>query len=154
VPNLPAPIQSPRPPIHIGGIGPRRTLPIVAKYADVWNVPTYGLAQWEESQQTLETECEKIGRDPGTIRRSLEAVLVLTPDEASLETARAKAERRYGGDGWGMDAGGFVGTPPMVIDRIGELIAKGITTFVFFTYDRAEPRTLELFANEVMPAFT
>ena len=145
VPSLPAPIQSPRPPIHVGGIGPRRTLPIVARYADVWNVPTYGLARWEDSQRTLEAECERIGRDPDTIRRSLEAVLV---------TARAKAERRYGGDGWGMEAGGFVGTPPMVVERIGEMIGKGITTFVFFTYDRAEPRTLELFANEVMPAFT
>jgi alkanesulfonate monooxygenase SsuD/methylene tetrahydromethanopterin reductase-like flavin-dependent oxidoreductase (luciferase family) len=153
VPNLPAPVQSPRPPIHVGGIGPRRTLPIVARYADVWNVPTYGLANWEESQRTLEAECERIGRDPATIRRSLEAVLVLTPDEASLEVARAKAERRYGGDGWGMDAGGFVGTPPMVVERIGEMVGKGITTFVFFTFDRAEPRTLELFADQVMPAF-
>ena len=136
-----------------GASGRVGTIPIVARYADVWNVPTYGLAQWEESQRTLEGECEKIGRDPGTIRRSLEAVLVLTPDEASLETARAKAERRYGGDGWGLDAGGFVGTPPMVVDRIGEMVDKGITTFVFFTYDRAEPRTLELFADQVMPAF-
>jgi alkanesulfonate monooxygenase SsuD/methylene tetrahydromethanopterin reductase-like flavin-dependent oxidoreductase (luciferase family) len=153
LPNQPPPTQSPRPPIHIGGVGPRRTLPIVARYADVWNVPTYGLAGWEESQRVLEAECAVIGRNPGTIRRSHEAVLVLTPDEASLEVARAKAERRYGGDGWGMDAGGYVGTPPMVIDRIGEMVDKGITTFVFFTYDRAEPRTLELFAERVMPAF-
>jgi alkanesulfonate monooxygenase SsuD/methylene tetrahydromethanopterin reductase-like flavin-dependent oxidoreductase (luciferase family) len=154
VPNVPAPAQSPRPPIHIGGIGPRRTLPLVARYADVWNVPTYGLANWEESQRVLDTECEAIGRDPATIRRSLEAVLVLTPDEASLEVARVKAERRYGGDGWGMEAGGFIGTPPMVVDRIGQLVEQGITTFVFFTYDRGEPRTLELFADQVMPAFS
>jgi alkanesulfonate monooxygenase SsuD/methylene tetrahydromethanopterin reductase-like flavin-dependent oxidoreductase (luciferase family) len=153
LPNVPPPLQSPRPPIHIGGIGPRRTMPIVARYADVWNVPTYGLSRWEESLRVLESECAAIGRDPATIRRSHEAVLVLAPDEAALEVARAKAERRYGGDGWGMDAGGYIGTPPMVVDRIGELVDKGITTFVFFTYDRAEPRTLELFAERVMPAF-
>jgi alkanesulfonate monooxygenase SsuD/methylene tetrahydromethanopterin reductase-like flavin-dependent oxidoreductase (luciferase family) len=153
LPNVTAPTQSPRPPIHIGGIGPRRTLPIVARYADVWNVPTYGLANWEESQRVLETECEAIGRDPATIRRSLEAVLVLAPDEVALEVARGKAERRYGGSGWGLEAGGFIGTPPMVIDRIGQLVDLGITTFVFFTYDRGEPRTLELFADQVMPAF-
>jgi alkanesulfonate monooxygenase SsuD/methylene tetrahydromethanopterin reductase-like flavin-dependent oxidoreductase (luciferase family) len=154
LPNLPPPVQSPRPPIHIGGVGPRRTLPIVARYADVWNVPTYGLENWKESERALEAECEAIGRDPGTIRRSHEAVLVLTADEAGLEAARAKAERRYGGPGWGMDAGGYVGTPPMVVERIGELVEQGITTFVFFTYDRAEPRTLELFAEHVMPAFS
>jgi alkanesulfonate monooxygenase SsuD/methylene tetrahydromethanopterin reductase-like flavin-dependent oxidoreductase (luciferase family) len=153
LPNLPPPVQRPRPPIHIGGIGPRRTLPIVARYADVWNVPTYGLEHWSASQRLLEAECEAIGRDPATIRRSHEAVLVLAPDEASLEVARRKAERRYGGPGWGMDAGGYIGTPPMVIDRISELVDQGISTFVFFTYDRAEPRTLELFAERVMPAF-
>ena len=153
LPNLPPPVQSPRPPIHIGGIGPRRTMPIVARYADVWNIPTYGLRHWEASERVLTTECAAIGRDPATIRRSHEAVLVLTPDEASLEVARAKAERRYGGEGWGMDAGGYVGTPPMVVDRIGTLVDKGVTTFVFFTYDRADPRTLELFAQKVMPAF-
>ena len=153
LPNLPPPTQSPRPPIHIGGIGPRRTMPIVARYADVWNVPTYGLARWEESQRVLENECAAIGRDPASIRRSHEAILVLAPDEASLEAARAKAERRYGGEGWGMDAGGYVGTPPMVVDRIGQLVEKGITTFIFFTHARAEPRTLELFAERVMPEF-
>jgi alkanesulfonate monooxygenase SsuD/methylene tetrahydromethanopterin reductase-like flavin-dependent oxidoreductase (luciferase family) len=46
LPNLPGPVQTPHPPIHIGGIGPRRTLPLVARYADVWNIPTYGLAEW------------------------------------------------------------------------------------------------------------
>lgn len=33
----PTPVQSPRPPIWIGGTGPKRTLPLVAKYADVWH---------------------------------------------------------------------------------------------------------------------
>ena len=154
LPNLPPPIQNPRPPIHIGGIGPLRTMPIVARYADVWNVPTYGLSRWEESQRVLEVECAAIGRDPATIRRSHEAILVLAPDENALEVARSKAQRRYGGAGWGMDAGGYIGTPPMVIDRIREQVEKGISTFVFFTHDRAEPRTLELFAERVMPAFS
>uniref|UniRef100_UPI001FDFB211 LLM class flavin-dependent oxidoreductase n=1 Tax=Nocardia testacea TaxID=248551 RepID=UPI001FDFB211 len=41
--NVPGPVQRPRPPVHIGGTGPKYTLPLVARYADVWNVPTYGL---------------------------------------------------------------------------------------------------------------
>jgi len=151
LPNLPSPVQQPRPPIHVGGIGPRHTLPLVARYADVWSVPTYGLATWEESERLLEEECARIGRDPSTIRRSHEAVLVLAPDDASLAVARAKAERRYGGGGWGLEAGGYVGTPSMVADRIAQLVEKGVTLFVFFTHDRADPRTLELFAERVMP---
>lgn len=153
LPSLPLPVQSPRPPIHVGGIGPRRTLPLVARYADVWNIPTYGLAGWEESGRRLDAECDAIGRDPRSVRRSHEAVLVLAPDESSLEEARAKALRRYGSSGFGVEAGGFVGTPPMVADRIATLAEKGISLFVFITHDRADRRTLELFADRVMPEF-
>ncbi len=153
LPNRPAPRQAPHPPIHVGGIGPRRTLPLVARYADVWNVPTYGLRTWEESGHRLDEECAAIGRDPGTIRRSHEAVLVLAPDDASLEAARATAARRYGGDGWGLEAGGYVGTPPMVAERIAEMVDKGVSQFVFFPYDRADPAALRLFAEQVMPSF-
>ncbi len=151
LPNLPRPTQQPGPPIHIGGMGPHLTLPLVARYADVWNVPTYGLANWEESQRHLEAACAEVGRDPNTIRRSHEAVLVLAPDEAALGEARAIAERRYGGPGWGMEAGGYIGTPPMVADRIADLADKGVTLFVFFTYDRGDPKTIELFADQVLP---
>ena len=154
LPNLPRPIQTPRPPIYIGGVGVRHTMPLVARYADVWNIPTYGLARWEESERVLERECASIGRDPSTIRRSQEAMLVLAPDESSLEPALANAQRRFGDEGWGLHAGGYIGTPPMVVDRIGQLVDKGITSFVFFTSDRAEPRTLELFAQQVMPEFS
>jgi alkanesulfonate monooxygenase SsuD/methylene tetrahydromethanopterin reductase-like flavin-dependent oxidoreductase (luciferase family) len=153
LPNRPGPVQSPHPPIHVGGIGPRRTLPIVARYADVWNVPTYGLRSWEESAQILDDQCVAIGRDPGAVRRSHEAVLVLAPDEAALGTARTAAARRYGGEGWGLEAGGYVGTPPMVVERIAQMVERGVTQFVFFTHDRADPGTLRLFAEEVMPAF-
>jgi alkanesulfonate monooxygenase SsuD/methylene tetrahydromethanopterin reductase-like flavin-dependent oxidoreductase (luciferase family) len=153
VPSLPLPLQRPRPPIHVGGIGPRRTLPLVARYADVWNVPTYGLDGWEDTGRLLDAECEAIGRDPSSVRRSLEAVMVLAPDGPSLEAIRARAERRYGGPGWGLEAGGFVGTPPMVADRIHELADRGVSTFVFFTHDRADRATLELFADQVLPEF-
>jgi alkanesulfonate monooxygenase SsuD/methylene tetrahydromethanopterin reductase-like flavin-dependent oxidoreductase (luciferase family) len=153
VPNRPRPVQKPRPPIHVGGIGARYTLPLAARYADVWNVPTYGLGEWEAASLTLDAECDKVGRDPATLRRSLEAVLVLAPDEAGVAAGRALAERRYGGPAWCLEEGGFIGTPAQVIDRIGEQVDKGISLFVFFPYDRGEEKTLRLFAEEVMPHF-
>jgi alkanesulfonate monooxygenase SsuD/methylene tetrahydromethanopterin reductase-like flavin-dependent oxidoreductase (luciferase family) len=154
VPNLPPPVQSPRPPIHVGGIGMRYTIPLVARFADVWNVPTYGLGTWEQVVPTLDAECEKVGRDPASLRRSLEAVLVLAPDEATLTAARGLAERRYRGPGWGLAEGGFIGTPSAVVDRIGEQIDKGVTMFVFFLHDRGESDTLHLLAEEVLPHFS
>jgi alkanesulfonate monooxygenase SsuD/methylene tetrahydromethanopterin reductase-like flavin-dependent oxidoreductase (luciferase family) len=149
LPNVPT--LGRRPPVHVGGNGPRRTLPLVARHADVWSVPTYGLADWEESRRRLDTECAAIGRDPSTLRTSHEAVLVLAPDEASVAEALAKARRRYGSPGWGLEAGGYVGTPSQVAARIAEVTEKGVSLFIFFTHDRADPRTLELFAERVVP---
>jgi len=152
LPNVPQPVQQPRPPIHIGGAGPRRTIPLVARYADVWNVPTYALDRFTDLNATLDAECERIGRDPKTIRRSIEAVLAVAPPER-LDDALALARRRYGGPGFGLEEGGFTGTPAQVSDRIAELADAGFSTFVFFTHDRAATETLELFAGEVMPRF-
>jgi alkanesulfonate monooxygenase SsuD/methylene tetrahydromethanopterin reductase-like flavin-dependent oxidoreductase (luciferase family) len=151
LPNLPPPVQRPRPPVHVGGIGPKYTLPLVAKYADVWNVPTYGLGVWREREPALVAACQSAGRDPTEIRRSLEAVMVIAADDAALAEARPRAERRYAGPGWGLAEGGFVGTPPAIVDRIGELMDQGMSMFVFFLADRGERDMLQLLAEEVVP---
>jgi alkanesulfonate monooxygenase SsuD/methylene tetrahydromethanopterin reductase-like flavin-dependent oxidoreductase (luciferase family) len=153
MPNVPSPAQQPRPPIHVGGGGERFTLPIVARYADVWNCPTYALGEFDAKLAALHRHCDALGRDPAAIRISHEAVLVLAEDAAALDDAMRLADRRFGGPGWGVAEGGYVGTPDVVIERIREQVERGITFFVFFTHDRAAPETLELFAREVMPAF-
>ncbi len=124
---------------------------MAARFADVWNVPTYGLAGWEAARRALDRECEAIGRDPDTVATSIEAVCVLAPDDAALGSARESAMRRYGAARWGLEAGGFIGTPEVIIDRISELAAKGVTLFVFFTHDRGDPRTIELLGERVLP---
>jgi alkanesulfonate monooxygenase SsuD/methylene tetrahydromethanopterin reductase-like flavin-dependent oxidoreductase (luciferase family) len=152
-PVLPRPVQRPRPRLHIGGSGERRTLPLVARYADVWNCPTYAAGQVMEKRAALDRACEQAGRDPASIATSLEAVLVLAGDEPGLAEATALAERRYGGAGFGLHEGGFIGTPAVIRHRIGELVERGVSQFVFFTHDRGDRPTLERFAAEVMPAF-
>ena len=152
--NRPPPVQRPRPRLHIGGIGERTTLPLVARFADVWNVPVYGLGQWRQKGAVLDALCEANGRDPASIERSLEAVLVLAPDDGALDDARARAERRYAGAAWGLHEGGFVGTPSAITDRIGELVDQGVSLFVFFPSDRGAEPTLRLLAQEVLPHFS
>jgi hypothetical protein len=41
----------------------------------------------------------------------------------------------------------------MVIDRMAAAVETGISMFIFFAHDRAQRETLELLAEEVMPAF-
>ena len=153
LPNLPRPVQSPRPPVWVGGSGQRHTVPLVARYADVWNAPTYGVGAIPETMAALDAECERIGRDPATLRRSLEAVLVTARDADGLAAATAVGERRFGGPGFGLHDGGFIGPPSVIVDRIGHYVDLGITSFIFFTFDRGGEDTLRLLAEEVLPHF-
>jgi alkanesulfonate monooxygenase SsuD/methylene tetrahydromethanopterin reductase-like flavin-dependent oxidoreductase (luciferase family) len=149
-PVKPGPVQQPRPPIVVGGVGEKYTLPLVARYADVWNVPTYALGELEHKVSALGSICEDIGRDLSTILLSVEAVMALAPDDASLPDVRRLAEKRFGVPAFGLDAGGLVGTPPAIVDRIGELQSLGFGQIVLFTHDRASDQTLDLLASEVI----
>lgn len=151
LPNLPRPVQRPRPPIHIGGAGPKYTLPLVAKYADVWNVPTYGLKDWQRLTETLEQECAKVGRDPAEIRRSHEAVLAIAATEGELADLEVITRRRFApADAFGIDEG-YIGTAEMVAGRIREHAAQGIHAFSFMVAARTAAETMERFASDVLP---
>lgn len=150
MPIVPGPVQQPRPPIMVGGVGEKYTLPLVARYADVWNVPTYALGELEHKLSVLRSNCEAIGRDPDSVVLSIEAVMALAPDDASLPKVREVAERRFGGPGFGLHDGGLIGTPPAIVDRVHQLQELGFRQIVLFTHDRASDETLELFASTVL----
>lgn len=150
MPIVPGPVQRPRPPIVVGGAGEKYTLPLVARYADVWNVPTYALGELEHKVAVLRSICEDIGRDPESIVLSVEAVMALAPDDAALPKVREFAERRFGGPGFGLREGGLVGTAPQIVDRIKEWEALGFGQVVLFTHDRASDETLDLLASTVI----
>jgi F420-dependent oxidoreductase-like protein len=80
----PVPVQQPHPPIWIGGSGPRRTLPLVARYADVWHA--YGTPNsLREAMERLDQLAADAGRDPADIARASS----LSLDD--LDTARKHA---------------------------------------------------------------
>lgn len=150
LPNVPQPVQRPRPPIHIGGAGPKFTMPLVARYADVWNVPTYGLSEWATLDAQLTELCAAIGRDPGEIRRSHEAVIGLAETERDLPEVEAAVRKRYGGPGFALDQG-YLGTPEMVAEQIRAREAQGIDTLIFMTNVKSAEATMQLFAEQVVP---
>src|SRR5437762_8560838 len=81
---LPVPVQRPHPPVWIGGSGPRRTLPLVAKYADVWH--SFGTPNsLRDANERIDQLATEAGRDPGDIMRAGS----LSLDE--METARKHA---------------------------------------------------------------
>jgi alkanesulfonate monooxygenase SsuD/methylene tetrahydromethanopterin reductase-like flavin-dependent oxidoreductase (luciferase family) len=150
MPIKPGPTQLPRPPIIVGGVGEKFTLPLVARYADVWNVPTYALGELEYKVSVLRSICADIGRDPDTIVMSIEAVMALAPDDASLPSVRQLAEKRFGIPAFGLHEGGLIGTPSAIVDRLHELHNLGFGQIVLFTHDRGSDETLELLASKVI----
>lgn len=95
----PVPVQQPHPPIWIGGNGPRRTLPLVARYADVWHshgTPGSLAEPWDRVRRLA----EEAGRDPATIRRAAS----LSLDDLDMTRKHAATWRDAGWDhlicGW------------------------------------------------------
>jgi F420-dependent oxidoreductase-like protein len=68
----PKPVQQPHPPIWIGGSGRRRTLRIVAEYADVWNAAGGSAEEIADLSSVLDRHCADVGRDPAAIRRTIQ----------------------------------------------------------------------------------
>jgi F420-dependent oxidoreductase-like protein len=83
---LPRPVQQPHPPIWIGGSGPRRTLPLVARYADVWH--TWGTPN---SLQDANARVDKLAADAGRDPASIVRAGSLSLDD--LDTARRHAAK-------------------------------------------------------------
>lgn len=81
----PLPVQQPRPPIWIGGSGRKRTLPLAARFADVWHANKR--RSYDELSAELDRLAEQAGRDPRSIRRAASLSL-----SESLDEVRNNAE--------------------------------------------------------------
>lgn len=68
----PKPVQKPYPPFVIGGGGERKTLRVVAQYADIWNMAGGPVETFQHKSAVLDEHCRAIGRDPGDITRSIQ----------------------------------------------------------------------------------
>ncbi len=70
----PPPISSPRPRVLIGGLGERKTLRFVARYADACNLFAISPAEIGRKLEVLDRHCDAEGRDPATVDRTILAL--------------------------------------------------------------------------------
>jgi alkanesulfonate monooxygenase SsuD/methylene tetrahydromethanopterin reductase-like flavin-dependent oxidoreductase (luciferase family) len=66
----PQPIQRPNPPVLLGGTGERKTLRLVAQYADSWNGSFQTVEEAAHKIDVLYRHCDAVGRDPGEIQKT------------------------------------------------------------------------------------
>jgi alkanesulfonate monooxygenase SsuD/methylene tetrahydromethanopterin reductase-like flavin-dependent oxidoreductase (luciferase family) len=86
----PVPVQQPHPPIWIGGSGRRRTLPLVARYADAWHT-WGGPKQLAELSKRIDDLAAEAGRDPAAILRT-SSLSLSEPDDEVRRNIDAMAE--------------------------------------------------------------
>ncbi len=121
--NNPRPIRHDGPQILVGGSGERKTLRMVARYADMSN--WWGtLDELKHYGEVLDRHCETEGRDPSTILRTIMAPVVLIADESerAAATERIPVERRRSQT---------PATPAEAADRLQPYIEAGFSGFIF-----------------------
>jgi alkanesulfonate monooxygenase SsuD/methylene tetrahydromethanopterin reductase-like flavin-dependent oxidoreductase (luciferase family) len=126
--NSPQSLSRPHVPIMIGGGGEKKTLRLVAQYADATNV--FGSPEViHRKYAIIDEHCAAVGRDPREIERS---------------TLQSVNVTRDGADG--------SQTPDQVVERFGELHDAGADTVIFSTRDVHDPARIALLGSDVVPA--
>jgi len=116
-PMDPKPVQTPLP-ILVGTASPRM-MRITAKYADEWN--TWGAPDLAgEGVTKLLAACERVGRDPASMRKCAQALVIITEDADVVAKARAgeMAERT------------IVGSIDEVVEQVGGYVDLGFDEFI------------------------
>jgi F420-dependent oxidoreductase-like protein len=147
---LPRPKRSGGPPILIGGNGPQRTLPLVARYASEWNAVYIPAGKFRELNAQLDELLRSSGRKPAEVRRSLMTGLVFGRSQAELN--RKVAERSGGEyDGAGLrELGLVVGTAPQVVEQLSALAEAGVERVMLQWLDLDDLDGLEALANGII----
>jgi alkanesulfonate monooxygenase SsuD/methylene tetrahydromethanopterin reductase-like flavin-dependent oxidoreductase (luciferase family) len=121
--NLPQSLSRPHPPIMIAGSGPKRTLPLVARYADACNLPP--TPDLPEKLDLLRRLCDEAGRDYDAIEKTAP---------------------------FGFDVGDDGSKAGEVIEQLRWLAGLGIETVIGWVVGVDRMKPLEVMAREVIPA--
>jgi F420-dependent oxidoreductase-like protein len=130
-------------PIWIGGGGEKVTLRIAAEHADGWNVPFIPPDVWAHKAQVLDAHCEKAGRDPASITKSVNVGMAFTDEEL---------RRQFGPMSDYVKPGVLSGSVQEMVDKVGGYVEAGASYVILAMRAPFDRDGLERFAAEVMPA--
>jgi alkanesulfonate monooxygenase SsuD/methylene tetrahydromethanopterin reductase-like flavin-dependent oxidoreductase (luciferase family) len=141
--------RSPRPggpPVVIGGNGPRRTLPLAARYADEWNAVVVTPERFIELNARLDELLQEAGRPPEQVRRTLMTRVVFGRTTADIESKLA------GESADELSAEGvIIGTASEVTEQLGRLDEAGVQRVMLQWLETDDLDGLEAMAQSVLP---
>jgi F420-dependent oxidoreductase-like protein len=146
-PALPKPAQRPKPPVIIGGTGPRRTPRLAARFADEYNAQFVSPADSSAAYGRVREACVAAGRDPSSMTFSAAQTVCCGKDDTEV-ARRADAIGMRPDD---LRANNIAGTPAEVVDRIGTYAQAGAERIYLQVLDLSDLEHLELLASEVLP---
>ena len=151
----PKPVQTPHPPLMIGGGGERVTLRLVAAHGDVSNF-FGGPKVFARKGPILDQHCAEIGRDPKTIRRSANMFLLFTSDQREIDRLAEAVAAGLGDHVSDSHDACLAGTPAQIRERLHQVRAAGVDTVFIPTMFRPVAelrRDLDRFIAEIAPEF-
>jgi alkanesulfonate monooxygenase SsuD/methylene tetrahydromethanopterin reductase-like flavin-dependent oxidoreductase (luciferase family) len=162
---LAGPRQPSGPPILIGGKGPKRTLPLAARYADIWNATSLSPVAFREHSQLLDGLLSQVGRTPASLKRTLAAPVFVGRDETELEQ-RAAWLRGFDPD-WAETPITEIfellrpqfkslmwGTPAEVVEQLQQYAEAGVEEIIIQWGAFDDLAGLNLLAEQVLPHVT
>jgi alkanesulfonate monooxygenase SsuD/methylene tetrahydromethanopterin reductase-like flavin-dependent oxidoreductase (luciferase family) len=138
--------------VLVGGSG-STVLGVAARHADEWNV-AWDLPprRFAALSARLDEECDRAGRDPRSVDRSVGVTVLVGRDANEIETAVARLRERAAFlrsvDAAALGERIVAGTPEQCAERLAAYGSDGIVVALLL---RDDPEMLELFATEVAP---
>jgi F420-dependent oxidoreductase-like protein len=128
--NVPQPVQAGGPKLLIGGGGERKTLRLVARYADMWN-GFGGVPMIRHKLAVLERHCSEEGRDPGEVVKTRLGTIVVAPtaEEAERRKSAWQAEKAIDDEGVAMRL--TWGDPDSIGERVRPFLDAGLDGLIF-----------------------
>jgi alkanesulfonate monooxygenase SsuD/methylene tetrahydromethanopterin reductase-like flavin-dependent oxidoreductase (luciferase family) len=146
--NDPPPVQE-HLPIVVGGGGPKKTLRIVARYADACNVGG-GFESVKRKDEILREHCVDVGRDESEIERTAAmGVCVIRDDPAEARRAADEIFEHNGrAEPW---KGELIGSPEQLVERMRRYVDIGFRTFMCGFPSPYDAESMERLIRDVKP---
>lgn len=158
---LPRPQRAGGPRILLGGNGMKRTLPLVARYAHIWNGVGLSPAEFQQRSQLLDTLLAARGRQPGDVKRTMMTAVFFGRDRDELdrrlrwrpvmpELAGKSLEEAV--QVLTAEEHSIVGTPDMIVEQIRAYGRSGVEELMLQWFDFDDLDGLQAFARSVLPS--